>query len=134
MEPEWAIFCPQHPATCSCPEPDQSRLSPSIPFLWKPFHYYPPFYFYVFQVFFFFKLTNQNPACIFSPHTCYVSRPSPPTREEEVLWNSSLRSFIQPHFTFSLIYKNTKIFTTQDNNNKNLKETGCVDVGWIRDV
>jgi len=51
MEPEGSLPHLQEPATCPCPEPDQSNpCPPSIPIPEDTSQYYPPMYAWVFHV------------------------------------------------------------------------------------
>jgi len=44
MELESSLSCPQEPATCPCPDAEESSLYPYILFPQDPTKYYPPIY------------------------------------------------------------------------------------------
>jgi len=68
MEPEGLLPHSQVPATCPCPEPDQSSRYSHVQLPEDPFYYYPPIYTWVSQVVSFPQVSPPIPCtCPYSP-------------------------------------------------------------------
>ena len=107
MEPECSLPHSQSPATCPCPEPDQS-VQPPTPLLEGPFYYYPPIYAQVFRMVSFLQVSSPKP-CMHLSSPLHMPRSSPisfffissPEYQGEVsrTWSFSLRSLLHSPVT-----------------------------------
>jgi len=78
MKPEGSLLHSQVPATCPCPEPDQSCPWLTIPLPEDPFQCYPPIYAYICQVVSFLRDSPPNSVNILLLHACNLPCPSDP--------------------------------------------------------